>query len=212
MILNPIHILRDRARRRRELEETIAAQIANLPAHYMPGIGPGEFMSVGQELVELLRREAGLRRRDIVLDIGCGLGRVAIPLQRILTKGTYEGFDVVPEIIEWDQANISRHSPRFRFQLIDAASSSYNPQGADPSSATFPYPDRTFTLTMATSLFSHLMASATNRYLEESARVLKPGGRAIFTFFLLDDFARRRARLDSVHSAPRMPIDDKETP
>lgn len=182
-------------RRKKELEKIIAFQIQCLPDYYMPGIGPGEFVKVGEELVELFRREAGLRKNDAVLDLGCGLARVAIPLQRVLTRGSYEGFDVVPDIIHWNTVNISGPSPNFRFTLVDAGSSSYNPSGEAPAgSVVFPYPDGHFTFAFATSLFSHLMADATSRYLSETARVLKPGGRAFLTFFLLDDFARERAR------------------
>ncbi len=189
-----VRSIRRRFRRKEELEKAIRFQIECLPPYYMPGIGPGEFVKVGEELVELFRREAGLRKNDVVLDLGCGLARVAIPLQRVLTRGTYEGFDVVPDIIHWNAVNISGPSPNFRFKVIDAGSSSYNPSGEAPAgSVDFPYPDEHFTFAFATSLFSHLMADATSRYLSETARVLKPGGRAFLTFFLLDEFARARA-------------------
>jgi SAM-dependent methyltransferase len=194
-MFNPLREVRRHFRRKRELEKVIDFQIQCLPAHYMPGIGPGEFISVGEEMVELFRREARLRSSDVVLDIGCGLARVAIPLQRVLTRGAYEGFDVVPDIIHWNTVNISGPSPHFGFRTIDAGSSSYNPSGnEEAASVTFPYPGSHFTFVFATSLFSHLLADATRRYFAETARVLKPGGRALLTFFLLDDFARQRAR------------------
>ena len=37
----------------------------------------------------------GLKPEHRVLDIGCGVGRVALPLTRYLTSGTYDGFDIV---------------------------------------------------------------------------------------------------------------------
>lgn len=194
-MIDVLRQIRRRWRRRRETEQKIAFQIECLPAYYMPGIGLGEFVQVGRELVELLRSEAGLRRDDVVLDLGCGLARLAIPLQRYLTEGAYEGFDIIPEIIHWDEVNITGVSPHFRFRCIDAGSTSYNPSGVAPAaSVTFPYPDSHFDFAFATSLFSHLLADATLRYFSETARVLKPGGRAFLTFFLLDDFARQRAR------------------
>lgn len=194
-MLNRLREVRRYFRRRRETEEKIAYQLECLPSYYMPGIGLGEFVQVGTEMVWLLRREAGLRPDDAVLDIGCGLARVAIPLQRVLTRGTYDGFDIVPDIIHWNAVNITGVSPHFRFRCVEAGSSSYNPASAAPAaSVTFPYPDASFTLAVATSLFSHLTAEATRRYFAETARVLKPGGRALFTFFLLDEFAREQAR------------------
>jgi len=214
---NPIRAIRGHFRRKREMEKVIAFQIQCLPDYYMPGIGPGEFIQVGEELVDLFRREARLRSKDVVLDLGCGLARVAIPLQRVLTKGSYEGFDVVPDIIHWNQVNISGPSPHFRFTTVDAGSSSYNPAGGEASSVTFPYPDSGFTFAFATSLFSHLLADATLRYFSELARVLAPGGRAFLTFFLLDDFARERAREQTTyptftHSWEHGLLNDPEKP
>jgi SAM-dependent methyltransferase len=194
-MVNPLRRISRYFRRRRETEQKIAFQLQCLPAYYMPGIGLGEFVQVGEEIVDLLRREAGLRPDDTVLDLGCGLARVAIPLQRILTGGTYEGFDIVPDIVHWNEVNVTGVSPHFRFRCIEAGSTSYHPSGGPPAEAvTFPYPEGHFTLAVATSLFSHLLAAAAVRYFEETARVLAPGGRAFFTFFLLDELAREKVR------------------
>ena len=43
----------------------------------------------------LIVRDAGLPRDGAVLDVGCGLGRMALPLLDYLgAAGRYEGFDV----------------------------------------------------------------------------------------------------------------------
>lgn len=184
--------------RRRSVESTIRAQMQSLlalPEALIGPIGPGDFLEVGESLVEMLRREADLGPADVVLDLGCGLGRVAIPLQRLLKDGAYEGMDVVPAYVEWDRAQITSRSPSFRFRLLDVHSSMYNPaSGNEPAGVTFPYPDAHFTIAIATSLFSHLLPDATRRYFAETARVLRPGGRVVFTFFLLDEVTRERSR------------------
>lgn len=51
---------------------------------------------------------------------------------------------------------------------------------------TFPYPDHSFDLVIATSVFTHLLTEATDHYLAEAARVLSPGGRMFSTWFLVD--------------------------
>ncbi len=72
----------------------------------------------------------GLKRNDRVLDVGCGIGRMAGPLTAYLSrKGSYEGFDIVPHGIEWCTANITRRFPRFRFQLADIRNKWYNANG-----------------------------------------------------------------------------------
>jgi SAM-dependent methyltransferase len=65
-----------------------------LPPLRLPFVGIGDFRSVGESLVKLLVEVGGLRASDRVLDIGCGIGRVAIPLTKFL-ESTYDGFDVV---------------------------------------------------------------------------------------------------------------------
>ena len=74
------------------------------PDHLRLGVGnpDGEFYRVGEDIVVRLRREAGLGPSSRVLDIGCGLGRVAYPLARELgPDGSYDGIDTNKEYIEW---------------------------------------------------------------------------------------------------------------
>ncbi|HEX7293405.1 MAG TPA: class I SAM-dependent methyltransferase, partial [Solirubrobacterales bacterium] len=68
----------------------------------------------------------------------------------------------------------------------------YNPFG-DVSAAEFrfPYPDSSFDFAFATSLFTHLVRDEARHYLEETARVLRPGGSCLLTFFLLSAEAER---------------------
>lgn len=49
----------------------------------------------------------------------------------------------------------------------------------------FPCSDSSFDLAIATSVFTHLLPDAADRYLAETARVLAPGGRLFATWLLL---------------------------
>ena len=51
----------------------------------------------------------------------------------------------------------------------------------------FPYPDGSFDVVFAVSVFTHLLPEGAERYVAESVRVLKPGGRFFATWFLLND-------------------------
>lgn len=163
------------------------------PLHYMPGIGKGEFERIGRELVRHFVEVGDLQPSDRVLDVGCGLGRMVEPLQDVLDdSGSYEGFDVVRDIIRWDRRHLTYFDPRFQFRFVDVYNSSYNPHGLiQPERFRFPYPDGELDFVFATSVFTHLLAGSTSKYLEQCARVLKPGGRLFATFFLLDDTTRR---------------------
>jgi SAM-dependent methyltransferase len=158
------------------------------PASLRDQIGAGDFRAVGEEFLGHFRQLAGLRPNEDVLDVGCGVGRMAIPLTEfLLPAARYEGFDVVPELVEWCSANITPAYPNFRFAVSDLYSSTYNPLGAARSEEyEFSYPDETFDFVFLTSVFTHLLPAAVARYLSEIRRVLRPGGRSFMTFFLLD--------------------------
>ena len=131
----------------------------------------------------------GLRPDERVLDLGCGAGRVAAHLTRYLdpASGSYEGFDVTPKAIDWAQKQITSRHPNFRFQLVEVRNEEYSPRATgDASTYRFPYADGEFDLAFATSLYTHMFPFQVANYLRETARVLRPGGRAIATFFLLN--------------------------
>jgi SAM-dependent methyltransferase len=156
-------------------------------------VGPGDFEAIGAGAVSQMLSEAGLQPTDIFLDIGCGIGRVALPLASYLLPTTpYEGFDVVPEFITWCRENISVRYPNFRFELVDVANSEYNRGGQfDAASARFLYSDAVFDFAYAGSVFTHLLPPAAANYIQEASRVLRPGGTLMATFFLLNEESLR---------------------
>jgi SAM-dependent methyltransferase len=129
-----------------------------------------------------------LKSNERVLDVGCGIGRMAIPLTHYLNGGGgYEGFDVVPKNIRWCQENITARHPNFRFQLADVYNKEYNPKGTHKASEyTFPYKDESFDFVIVTSVFTHMLPEGVSNYLSEIERVMKGGGRSMITFFLLN--------------------------
>jgi SAM-dependent methyltransferase len=153
---------------------------------------PSQIAAIGERIVELMVDPGGLQREDDVLDIGCGPGRTAAPLTRYLDpeQGSYEGFDVMPRSIRWCRRAISRRHPSFRFQLADLHNAQYNPAGRQRADRyVFPYPDASFEIAVAVSLFTHLRPFESRRYLEETARVLRDGGRLLGTWFLINEEA-----------------------
>jgi ubiquinone/menaquinone biosynthesis C-methylase UbiE len=151
-------------------------------------VSGGEFRAVGREFTQHLIRLGGLRRSDRVLDIGCGTGRIAVPLLSYLDEGSYEGFDVHEDAIRWCELNLSSRNDAFHFQTVPVHSRWFNPWGSEAAEElTFPYPDSEFDFVFAISLFTHLLRPASERYLSEVARVLKPRGRWLLTFFLVPE-------------------------
>ena len=141
---------------------------------------------MGRAWVAIIESDACLRGDARVLDIGCGPGRVAAALTA--RGGSYEGFDVDPRSIAWCRKAITPRFPNFRFQVADIYNASYNPDGSQDAAAyRFPFSDAEFDLALALSVFTHLTPTDTEQYLRESVRVLRPGGRLLATFFLVNE-------------------------
>jgi len=176
------------------------------PAHLVAGVGRGDFWQNGFHLVELIERFTSLRPDDHILDVGCGLGRLAWPVSRELgERGTYNGIDTVPEYVGWCTTGLGLDPARFSFHLADIYSSFYNRFGTiKPEEFHFPWPDGTFTLAIATSLFTHLSAAATVNYVREISRLLVPGGRLFASLFVLDNESREA--LETGPTAPSFTI------
>jgi SAM-dependent methyltransferase len=164
-----------------------------VPPRRMQFVGEGDFAATGDEFLAHLVELAGLAPDSRVLDVGCGIGRIARPLSRFLDeRGGYDGFDVNPVGIGWCQ---SRYPERFRFTLADLFNARYQPHGRRRADEyRFPYDDDTFDVAIASSVLTHLLESEAAHYLAEIARVLKTGGCALITFFLLDEESRAAIR------------------
>lgn len=133
----------------------------------------------------------GLRAGDRILDVGCGIGNLAIALTGH-HAGTYDGVDVHREAVTWCRRAITPRHPAFRFHHADLASSAYNRGGReDPTTYRFPFPDRSFDFIFLASVFTHMMPAGVEHYLREIARLLDPGGIAVASYFLLTGDARR---------------------
>jgi SAM-dependent methyltransferase len=138
----------------------------------------------------LLRLYGRLAADSRVLEIGCGLGRIAFPLRYVLSdSGSYDGFEICRHKVEFLERTFHRAYPRFHFTWADIHNTYYNPNGKIPGAEyQFPYPDNQFNVVFAASVFTHMLPDAVARYFCESARVLKPNGRCVFSFFLLDQY------------------------
>lgn len=157
-----------------------------MPPRLINYAGGGDFRAIGAQQVALLRERAQLRAGEAVLDVGCGIGRLAVALADIPDL-RYSGFDVVRFGITWCGKRF-RDRASFRFDHLDVHNGFYNPRGRlDPLSLRFPYPDASFDLAVATSVFTHMPMDQVAHYLKEMARCLRPGGRAYVTLFALDE-------------------------
>jgi SAM-dependent methyltransferase len=169
-------------------------------------VGGGDFREVGEEFAGYAAELGELKPSDRVLEIGSGIGRIALPLTRLLDgQGSYDGVEIVPRGVDWCQRHITPKHPRFRFHHADIANRTYNRRGKlDARQYAFPFPADSFDLALLTSVFTHLLPATVEHYVSELARMMAPGGRILATFYLLDDQSRRL--LDEGRSAMTFPF------
>lgn len=132
--------------------------------------------------------DLGLTDASRVLEIGCGVGRLAYLLAPRLRSGSYAGFDVSDEAIGWLHEHYAPVLANFRFDLVDARNPRFRPdQGSAADEITFPYATSAFDLAACFAVFMHLTLPEVRRYLRELGRVLEPGGRAAIEMMTIDD-------------------------
>jgi ubiquinone/menaquinone biosynthesis C-methylase UbiE len=146
---------------------------------------PGSAAAVCQQaeyLYQTFLQKGIIREGDSILDLGCGIGRLGIPLTQM--NVTYAGLDIVPRCIDFCQKTF-KPWPNFSFNLLDIKNPFYNPNGSlDPKQMVLPYADNRFDTVIAISLFTHFpTVTECWNYLKEIHRVLKPNGRLCCTWF-----------------------------
>lgn len=91
-----------------------------LPRRLADYVGDGDFRATGEEFLGLFRGLAGLRPEDRVLDVGCGIGRMARVLVPVLR----------PPGVSWCQAHYRDAPAPFRFQHADVRKRALQPAGS----------------------------------------------------------------------------------
>jgi SAM-dependent methyltransferase len=171
-----------------------------------------QFIDFGEGFVhQILVPRARLTSSDVFLDLGCGNGSVARALTKVLSvPGRYEGLDVSADSIAWLQERYRPYAG-FRFTHANVYNKMYYSAGSVTASEyQLPYADRTFSMALLKSVFTHMLPGDVRHYLKELGRVIAPGGRAVITFFLLND--ESRAFVSSENDVVKMRTDWHDDP
>jgi SAM-dependent methyltransferase len=144
------------------------------PAWYLDG-----GRAAAESLQALLaRRGTSLETRRAILDFGCGCGRVIRRLRPL--EASLAGSDLNADAVAWCSASL----PFARF-------------AANGLAPPLPFDDDEFDLVYALSVFTHLPEELGHAWIEELARVLRPGG----LLALSTHGDRYRERLDAPERA-----------
>jgi SAM-dependent methyltransferase len=181
------------------IEEISRNKSLPAPAPENVFVGDGDYRAIGLEYLGHFVRMGGLKPHHRVLDIGCGIGRMAVPLTQYLDPkvGSYEGVDPVNEGIKWCVQNITFTHPHFRFCQLDVAHDLYNPGGTMAGhQVVLPFTGSNFDFVTMVSVATHLPRKEITAYAREVMRLLAPSGRLFLTAFLVsaEDLSRSTAR------------------
>ena len=143
----------------------------------------------GGLVFQQMQKLCNLKPNFRVLDLGCQLGRLALPFARFLDKnGFYDGVDIIPEAIEWTKNHIGKKYPNFNFTHADIYNGWYNPGGkVESHEYQLPFGESTFDFVIMISVFTHMLENDLKNYFSEISRVMKKGGLAWITFYLINE-------------------------
>jgi SAM-dependent methyltransferase len=146
----------------------------------------GDFERIGR-IEAALVRHYGLGPDGHLIDVGCGSGRLAKPLSEYLA-GSYLGFDLVPDLIAYARQIVDR--PDWRFETIDHIG--------------IPESDGRADMVCFFSVLTHLLHEQSYWYLQEARRVLKPGGKILFSFLEYREPAHWNIFMQTLDAAKQM--------
>jgi SAM-dependent methyltransferase len=120
-----------------------------------------------------------------ILDIGCGTGLLGISSEPFIADGgTYTGIDVMQEDISFCKKHFTTQN--YKFIHLNVANATYaNDQPKQLEK--WPIADKSQDLVTALSVWTHFSEDDALFYMKEIYRVLKDGGKAIVTFFFLNE-------------------------
>jgi SAM-dependent methyltransferase len=170
-------------------QDLLANRNSLVPPKGLIFTGSGNYTLIGNQFFSYFQKYCDFTKDSAVLDIGCGIGRMAIPFTNYLSsKGRYEGFDIVKIGIDWCNKNIHGRFPNFTFKLIPLKNDLYllntNEKAAELQ---FPYENDSFDLVFLTSVFTHMLPLDVENYIKEIQRVLIKDKKCFATFFIIDE-------------------------
>lgn len=143
-------------------------------------VGGGDFDMWGRRELALLTTN-GLPPEGTLVDLGCGIGRLAVHAIPYLVGGHYVGTDVSSQLLDRAQKRVSVVVPDPPAQVT----------WIKQVGTRFALPDASVDMFCAFSVFTHIEHEDTFNFLKDARRAAKPGGRFVYSCLPLDLSAAR---------------------
>ena len=133
-------------------------------------VGHGDFELIGRTELALLQME-GLQPEHTLVDLGCGVGRLAVHVIPTLVGGSYIGIDISQTMLKRAKARLAQsvQNPPCRVTWVKQTTPDFN------------LPEHSVDMMCAFSVFTHMEHEDSYRYMDAALKVVKPGGRFIFS-------------------------------
>lgn len=126
-----------------------------------------------------------IHKNSIILDIGCGVGRLATGLMRKINDIHYIGLDIDKNSIKWCQKYITSVNSNYNFVHLNIYNERYNPDGEKiDDNFNFNFDNKSIDVVYLYSVFSHMIEDEMKIYLKKILRLLKNNGNLFFTTFV----------------------------
>lgn len=133
-------------------------------------VGHGDFDLIGRTELALLQLE-GLQPEHTLVDLGCGIGRLAVHVIPALTRGSYIGIDISDTMLKRAKERIAQTLPTTTCRVT----------WIKQTKPHFDLPENSVDMMCAFSVFTHMEHEDSFRYMRAALKVVKPGGRFIFS-------------------------------
>ncbi len=146
-----------------DYEKLVAALVNRYPIEQAMSLAVGGSYDLLGQIEAHMLRQLGLANGTRLVDLGCGSGRLAAALHGTANI-SYLGIDIIQALLDY----AATKAPSYEFLCHRELS--------------IPQPDASADMVCAFSLFTHLLHAESYLYLQECVRILKPGGKVVFSF------------------------------
>jgi ubiquinone/menaquinone biosynthesis C-methylase UbiE len=159
--------------------------------------GSGNTIAACEELFTAVHHLTLIQPEMSILDFGSGCGRLAVPMMQFLEEGSFTGIDIIPKLIEFTNKNIASQHDNCRFYLSADKNKLYDKFMDERDDSLVPvkelddFPDNSFDVITAFSVFTHLTDEEAVWYFKKLRRLLKPNGKILISCFLINDSSRK---------------------